>query len=121
MATIDHAFVGAGAGKSAVRLVLYGRVGTSSFWAMHDAAQPLLSAGTVGEVSFRHGSVPTGSSTSTALQGYGVNLDIKNMEYKVNERIHPQNTVASHVMAPLQSTDRRRASLILLLDHNDNY
>ena len=91
MATIDHAFVGAGAGKSAVRLVLYGRVGTSSFWTMHDAAQPLLTTGTVGEVSFRHGAVPTGSSTSTALQGYGVNLDIKNMEYKVKQRMRPRN------------------------------
>ena len=89
MATIDHAFLGAG--KSSARLVLYGRVGTSSFWTMHDAAQPLLTTGTVGEVSFRHGAVPTGSSTSTALQGYGVNLDIKNMEYKVKQRMRPRN------------------------------
>jgi len=82
---VDHVFGSASApaaGASAPEdATLYGRVGTSSFWAFYDALVSAQEAGTVARCAFRHGTPSRGTTTPTALQGYGVNLDIKNMEY----------------------------------------
>jgi len=82
---VDHVFGGASApatGASAPEdATLYGRIGTSSFWTFYDALVAAQEAGTVARCAFRHGTPNRGTTTPTALQGYGVNLDIKNMEY----------------------------------------
>jgi hypothetical protein len=77
---IDHAWPG-DAAAGALSVVLYGRLGTSPFWAFHDALVALQARGVVGKYVFRHGIPPAAACTVTTLQGYGVNLDIKNMEY----------------------------------------
>ncbi len=62
--------------------VLYGTIGSPSFCSMHSLAIK-AGAGNKFRYSVRHafpGSIPVASST--ALQGYGVLLDIKNLEYK---------------------------------------
>jgi len=68
--------------EGAEEATLYGRFGTSSFFAMHDALVAAQSEGRIKAYVFRHGVPPPGSAVATALQGYGVNLDIKNMEYQ---------------------------------------
>lgn len=85
--------------------VLYGSVGSQSFCAMHRAA---LSAG-AGEsfrYSVRHafpGSSPVASST--ALQGFGVFLDIKNLEYKnVDDSSRPQEEAGGDAGADVSFT-----------------
>jgi hypothetical protein len=71
--------------------VVYGPVGSESFCAMHRAAIS-AGAGSNFRYSVRHafpGSSPV--SSSTALQGYGVFLDIKNLEYKnIDDSSRPQ-------------------------------
>ena len=89
--SVDHYFAvdgglgaaAAAAAAAAESATLYGRLGSSSFWAFHDELAPMLEAGSLGGYTFRHGVPPLGSTTTTALQGYGVNLDIKNMEYNM--------------------------------------
>ena len=80
-AGVDHEQADASddVGEGAVEATMYGRLGTSSFWALHDA---LVSSRGISALRFRHGIPPPGASTATVLQGYGVNLDIKNMEYQ---------------------------------------
>jgi UDP-glucose:glycoprotein glucosyltransferase len=83
---VDHVHQIAGTAPQPVQeaedATLYGRLGTSSFFAMHDALATAQSVGRVKSYVFRHGVAPPGSSVHTTLQGYGVNLDIKNMEYQ---------------------------------------
>jgi hypothetical protein len=62
-------------------ITLYSRLGTSEFWQFHDRAAELYTSGKVSRYSLRHSIPNPATTTSTALQGYGVNLDIKNMEY----------------------------------------
>ena len=65
-----------------VKVVLYGSIGTSSFCTLHSQIKSLAEKNLV-QYSTRHafpGLVPL--SNVTHLQGYGVFLDIKNMEYK---------------------------------------
>lgn len=70
-------------------LVLYGAIGSSSFCSLHTEIKSAIKrsggggGGGLLKYSARHtfpGQTPL--STSTRLQGYGVFLDIKNMEYK---------------------------------------
>ena len=49
---------------------------------LDDALVEAQVSGSVASYTFRHGVPPAAASTTTALQGYGVNLDIKNMEYQ---------------------------------------
>jgi hypothetical protein len=93
----DHAFPlkqGSAASADAASSslwVVYGSVGSQSFCAMHRAAVS-AGAGDTFRYSVRHafpGSSPVASST--ALQGYGVFLDIKNLEYKnIDDSSRPQ-------------------------------
>jgi hypothetical protein len=98
----DHKYdirssVGSEVLKQKVHVVLYGVIGSSSFCSMHSAITASKStnvadnvnasgvdlASVVSEYSARHafpGMAVT--SNSTRLQGFGVFLDIKNMEYK---------------------------------------
>jgi hypothetical protein len=92
---------GSGSLSPAVKAVLYGLLGSPSFCAMHAALSAAVAAGSVGEYSARHSlqlpamvnassfsssssssSSSASAAPSTLLQGYGVFLDIKNMEYK---------------------------------------
>jgi hypothetical protein len=77
--------LGGGEEQRQQHLVLYGSLGSASFCALHAqlAATADKAAHSSIKYSARHafpGQTPL--STSTRLQGYGVFLDIKNMEYK---------------------------------------
>ena len=76
---------------SEVHVVVYGAIGSSSFCALHavassassTTADAVSSASIVSTYAVRHafpGMLP--KANSTRLQGFGVFLDIKNMEYK---------------------------------------
>lgn len=86
----DHVFeVGADNGQRgetrplAKKAVLYGLFGSPSYCELHSALASATSAGLLAQYSARH-HFPTTAAlpASSALQGYGVLLDIKNMEYK---------------------------------------
>eukprot|EP00602_Paraphysomonas_sp_CaronLab_P013244 CAMPEP_0185040580 /NCGR_PEP_ID=MMETSP1103-20130426/38799_1 /TAXON_ID=36769 /ORGANISM="Paraphysomonas bandaiensis, Strain Caron Lab Isolate" /LENGTH=1608 /DNA_ID=CAMNT_0027579943 /DNA_START=104 /DNA_END=4931 /DNA_ORIENTATION=- len=68
--------------SSAPVYVLHGIAGTTSFCGLHSALQPLAKARTVRYI-YRPAfpEVPV-ISTHRSIQGYGVYLDIKNMEYR---------------------------------------
>lgn len=59
--------------------ILYGVIGTEKFYAFHHALKALAEANQVQYIA-RH--FAKNSTLDTLLQGYGVALDIKNMEYK---------------------------------------
>ena len=73
-------------GKS-TKAVLYGTLGSSSYCSLHSwlVNHPLVASGEV-QYSARHAffdnSLTPDAAGFTRLQGYGVYLDIKNMEYK---------------------------------------
>ena len=72
----------ASSSPSPLVVTLYAALGTSEFASFHSLLAPKAAAGELRYV-LRH-FVPAGSeasTTSTALQGYGIYLDIKNMEY----------------------------------------
>ena len=65
------------------KAVLYGLVGSSAFCKLHQGLAKAVKAGQLAEYSARHHLQPLASAQSAAsLQGFGVFLDIKNMEYK---------------------------------------
>lgn len=70
------------AGHAEQTAILYARIGSSAFAAFHEVLNEAALRGLVGAYVLRHGVPPGSATTSTTLQGYGVNLDIKNMEYK---------------------------------------
>jgi UDP-glucose:glycoprotein glucosyltransferase len=59
--------------------IVYGLIGTSEFDSFHSKLVPVAEAGKITYI-LRH--YPSDTSLKTFLQGYGVSLDIKNMEYK---------------------------------------
>lgn len=59
--------------------ILYGAIGTPAFYAFHDQ---LKSAAEANKVQYIARHFARDSNLETLLQGYGVALDIKNMEYK---------------------------------------
>lgn len=79
-ASWDHVYPAADS-ASARHVVLYGSIGSSSFCALHRRA---VSGADVGQYrySVRHASFGETVAPTRTLQGYGVYLDIKNMEYK---------------------------------------
>lgn len=80
----DHVYPGPGAaaGAATVHLVLYGTLGEGTFCAMHAAAKAGAAESSLLRYSVRHAFLSQAqSSVETSLQGYGVFLDIKNMEY----------------------------------------
>lgn len=66
------------------KAVLYGLVGSSPFCQLHHSLAAAVDSGTVALYSARHYlQAPSASAAQgTLLQGFGVFLDIKNMEYK---------------------------------------
>eukprot|EP01041_Mallomonas_annulata_P000324 gene324-586_t len=75
-----------------VEVILYGSLGSSSFCSFHSQLTDASQQGMLKYI-FRHatpGMTPV--SNTTALQGYGVFLDIKNMEYKNVDDSDNQNT-----------------------------
>lgn len=77
-----HPGPGAAAGVAAVHLVLYGTLGEGQFCAMHAAAKAGAAESPRLRYSARHAFLNQAQSLQeTTLQGYGVFLDIKNMEY----------------------------------------
>lgn len=80
---VDHKYphLMASSGESALPMtaILYGLVGTPSFYEFHGKLVELAAANEL-QYIVRH--YAKDSSLETLLQGYGVALDIKNMEYK---------------------------------------
>lgn len=82
----DHVYPGALPAHRlapSVLVTLYSTIGTSEFYGYHNLLAPAAAAGTLTYV-LRH-YVPALSeerTVRTALQGYGVYLDVKNMEYR---------------------------------------
>ncbi|DAZ97819.1 TPA: hypothetical protein N0F65_002489 [Lagenidium giganteum] len=74
---VDHKFPSPVPAKRTV--VVYGLVGTKSFYRFHRQLAPLAKVSKI-QYILRH--YPRDSILPTLLQGYGVALDIKNMEYK---------------------------------------
>lgn len=66
-----------------LNVVLYGALGSQKFCELRQNLTKLVNRGRLHSFSFRH-AVPgmAAVSNSTSLQGFGVFLDIKNMEYK---------------------------------------
>ena len=70
--------------------ILYGAIGTLTSCTLHRELVQLVEAGTISTYRFRHSLPDTnggrealpGIGVRTALHGFGVHLDIKNMEYK---------------------------------------
>ncbi|TYZ69195.1 hypothetical protein PybrP1_004166 [[Pythium] brassicae (nom. inval.)] len=65
--------------------ILYGAIGTPAFYAFHAKLRPAAEANAVQYIA-RH--YAADSTLETLLQGYGVALDIKNMEYKTIDDSH---------------------------------
>ena len=84
-------------------VILYGAIGTPTCCTLHRELVRLVETGSISTYRFRHSLLPTTTTTTTtinttineergrggggrgrgeALQGFGVHLDIKNMEYK---------------------------------------
>jgi len=61
-------------------VILYGAIGTPNFNEFHSNLVSYANSGEIGTYIVRH--APKDSVYPTALQGYGIALDIKNMEYK---------------------------------------
>lgn len=78
----DHVIdtVGGSSGDSAPVVVLYGTIGESQWQQFHEELLELAEDGQLRYV-MRH-APPRGSDEPTLLRGFGVLLDIKNMEYK---------------------------------------
>jgi hypothetical protein len=74
----DHVYPGTAASPT---VVLYGLVGSSAFSAFHKAIAPKARDGSLRYV-LRHAPPRAGATQDSSLQGYGISLDIKNMEYK---------------------------------------
>lgn len=78
----DHIYPGSEAFLSSVPAILYGSLGTSSFCTFHEVLKDLAKAGKI-RYSFRHAFPGMKAiANTTSIQGFGVFLDIKNMEYK---------------------------------------
>lgn len=84
---------------AAKKAVLYGLVGSSSFCSLHKSLASAVESGQLSHYSARHflPAVANQQSTfaGTQLQGYGVFLDIKNMEYKNVDDSTSNNAKAS--------------------------
>lgn len=101
----EHEVKSGSVNSSTVRVILHGPVGTSSFCTAH---AKLFSAAMQGDLSYtlRHhsGGLPV-VTNRTRLRGYGVYLDIKNMEYKnVDDRQaseDPESKDASEINSDL--------------------
>lgn len=78
---IDHVYrpQSAASTRATKTAILYGAIGTDAFYAFHDAFIARAEQHTV-QYIVRH--FASDSTRETLLQGYGVALDIKNMEYK---------------------------------------
>ena len=87
----DHVYRGSGSFSPALTAILYGTVGSPAMMGFHRALKAAAETGTVRYV-FRH-ALPYGDGSgdsgggggggeTTPLQGYGVVLDVKNMEYQ---------------------------------------
>jgi UDP-glucose:glycoprotein glucosyltransferase len=92
---IAHEYIGGSSQSSSLpSATFYGRLGTSQFWLFYDELINLQNKNLISTFSFQHSIIPSSSSTSinTALQGYGVNLDIKNMEYMNMDDSHESSS-----------------------------
>ncbi|CCI43606.1 unnamed protein product [Albugo candida] len=79
---VDHVFVGSkeeNAASQNLTFLLYGTIATSVFFDLHKTIKPFAEIGRFTYI-VRH--YNRDSLLPTLLQGYGVSLDIKNMEYK---------------------------------------
>ncbi|KAG9400917.1 UDP-glucose:glycoprotein glucosyltransferase 2 [Aphanomyces cochlioides] len=65
--------------RGSTQVIVYGAVTTPAFQAFHSKFLPLAVSGDIGYI-VRH--APQGNTLPVLVQGYGVSLNIKNMEYK---------------------------------------
>ena len=80
--TWDHVYPSPGAGGGVRHVVLYGTLGTTSFCQLHSLVMQDVSSDDSMRYSARHAFLRQAStSAETVLPGYGIFLDIKNMEY----------------------------------------
>lgn len=111
---------GSGGGDAGPRTtaVLYGVVGSPAMMGFHRVLKEAAEAGTV-TYAFRH-ALPYGggggdggeavetATTTTPLQGYGVVLDIKNMEYQSFDSSDSEDEVRVFVPGIWRTVERRR-------------
>ncbi|CAI5701879.1 unnamed protein product [Peronospora effusa] len=78
---VDHKYphIASSTVKTPMSVILYGLVGTEKFYAFHTN---LAKKAKKDEIQYMVRHYPRDSPLDTLLQGYGVALDIKNMEYK---------------------------------------
>ncbi|KUF82884.1 UDP-glucose:glycoprotein glucosyltransferase [Phytophthora nicotianae] len=78
---VDHKypFIASDSEKTPMSAILYGLVGTEKFHAFH---KKLVKQAQNNNIQYMVRHYPRDSPLDTLLQGYGVALDIKNMEYK---------------------------------------
>lgn len=89
---IDHKYPQASSAAVARTAILYGALGTPAFYAFH---APLKAAAEANELQYIARHYANDSRLETRLQGYGVALDIKNMEYKTIDDSHTSGADAS--------------------------
>ncbi|KAF4319972.1 hypothetical protein BBO99_00006050 [Phytophthora kernoviae] len=76
---VDHKYPHVESGNNPASVILYGLLGTRTFHAFHEKLVVQAKSNKI-QYMVRH--YPRDSPLDTLLQGYGVALDIKNMEYK---------------------------------------
>ncbi|KAG7385218.1 UDP-glucose:glycoprotein glucosyltransferase 2 [Phytophthora boehmeriae] len=76
---VDHKYPHVESGNNPASVILYGLLGTPTFHAFHEK---LVAQAKSNKIQYMVRHYPRDSPLDTLLQGYGVALDIKNMEYK---------------------------------------
>nr|CCA14500.1 UDPglucose:glycoprotein glucosyltransferase putative [Albugo laibachii Nc14] len=102
---VDHVFVGSGDRDTAsqkLTIILYGAIATNSFFDLHETIKPFAKIGRFTYI-VRH--YNRDSSLPTLLQGYGVSLDIKNMEYKTIDDDEHEKADDDHDDSELDNID----------------
>lgn len=91
MVDIDHVFPGSSEDPCA-KVIVYGNLGSAVFTAQHAILTTAVTSGGDIRYLFRHAVVANGEGvwdSPLRLQGYGVTLDVKNMEYKAVDEKKP--------------------------------
>lgn len=112
----DHVYLN----DKTTKAILYGTLGSSSFCNLHNwlVNHPLVSSGEV-QYSVRHAffdnSLTPDAAGFTRLQGYGVYLDIKNMEYK---NVDDEASKAAAADGSSSDSDKKEEDKVLALHFN---
>ncbi|CAH0516434.1 unnamed protein product [Peronospora belbahrii] len=93
--SVDHKYphIPLNPAKTSMSVILYGLVGTDPFYAFHTS---LIKQAQENKIQYMVRHYPRDTPLDTLLQGYGVALDIKNMEYKTiddSKKTEEDNTI----------------------------